>query len=90
MAKKSVVKTVIFIAILLAAFLPPFIKYQQINYRSKALDREIKNLKAEIKMMEEEKRRLETDIIYVEKKARDRIGVAKKGEIILKSYPSKK
>ena len=89
MAKKSGVKTVIFVVVLLAAFLPPFIKYQQINYKSKALDRQLKSIKEEIKMLEEEKRRLETDIIYVEKRARDRIGVAKKGEIILKSYPTK-
>ena len=90
MAKKNVVKTTIFAVILLAAFVPPFVKYQQINYRSKALDRQLKSIKEEIKALEEEKRRLETDIIYVEKRARDRIGVAKKGEIILKSYPSKK
>jgi cell division protein FtsB len=90
MGQKSGVKTVIFVVILLAAFLPPFVKYQQINYKSKALDRQLKSVKEEIKTLEEEKRRLETDIIYVEKKARDRIGVAKKGEIILKSYPSKK
>ena len=90
MAKKSVAKTAIFAVILLAAFLPPFIKYQQINYKSKALDRQLKSIKEEIKALEEEKRRLETDIIYVEKRARDRIGVAKKGEIILKSYPAKK
>jgi cell division protein FtsB len=90
MAKKSVVKTAIFALILIAAFLPPFIKYQQINYKSRTLDRQLKSVKAEIKRLEEEKRRLETDIIYVEKRARDRIGVAKKGEIILKSYPAKK
>jgi len=90
MAKKNGVKIAIFAVIVLAAFLPPFIKYQQINYKNRALDRQIKSAKAEIKAMEEEKRRLETDIIYVEKKARDRIGVAKKGEIILKSYPEKK
>lgn len=90
MAKKSALKTVVFVAILLVAFLPPFIKYQQINYKSRALDRQLKSIKEEIKALEEEKRRLETDIIYVEKKARDRTGVAKKGEIILKSYPAKK
>ncbi len=90
MGQKSRVKTVVFVIILLAAFLPPFIKYQQIQYKSRALDRQLKSLKEEIKALEEEKRRLETDIIYVEKKARDRIGVAKKGEIILKSYPAKK
>jgi cell division protein FtsB len=89
MAKKSVAKTAIFVAILLVAFLPPFIKYQQINYKSRALDRQLKSIKEEIGRLEEEKRRLETDIIYVEKRARDKIGVAKKGEIILKSYPTK-
>ena len=90
MAKKNGVKIAIFAVIVLAAFLPPFIKYQQINYKNRDLDRQLKNAKAEIKALEEEKRRLETDIIYIEKKARDRIGVAKKGEIILKSYPEKK
>ncbi|MCX5666140.1 MAG: septum formation initiator family protein [Candidatus Omnitrophica bacterium] len=90
MAKKSGVKTGLFVAILLVAFLPPFIKYQQIQYKSRTLDRQLKSVKEEIKRLEEEKMRLETDIIYVEKRARDKIGVAKKGEIILKSYPAKK
>ena len=90
MGKKSSVKTIVFIIVLIAAFLPPFIKYQQIHYKSRELDRQLKSIKADIKVLEEEKRRLETDIMYVEKRARDRTGVAKKGEIILKSYPSKK
>jgi cell division protein FtsB len=90
MGQKSGVKIAIFVTILLAAFLPPFIKYQQINYKRATLDRQLKSIKEEIKALEEEKRRLETDIVYVEKRARDRTGVAKKGEIILKSYPAKK
>ena len=83
MAKKSGIKIAVFAVVLLVVFLPPFIKYQQINYKSMVLDRQLKSIKEEIKVLEEEKRRLETDIIYVEKRARDRIGVAKKGEIIL-------
>jgi cell division protein FtsB len=90
MAKKSVVKISIFAALLLTAFLPPFIKYQQIHFKSRDLDRQLKSIKEEMKRLEEEKRRLETDIVYVEKRARDKTGVAKKGEIILKSYPSKR
>jgi cell division protein FtsB len=90
MAKKSSVKTVIFVIMLLVLFLPPFIKYQQVMHRSKTLDRQLKSVKEEIKVLEEEKRRLQTDIIYVEKRARDKIGVAKKGEIILKSSNSKR
>ena len=90
MGQKSGIKTIIFVVILIAAFLPPFVKYQQISYKNRALDRQLKSLKEEIKTLEEEKRRLETDIMYVEKRARDKTGVAKKGEIILKSYPSKR
>ena len=90
MGQKNGIKITIFVAILLVVFLPPFIKYQHINYKSRALDSQLKSIKKEIKRLEEEKMRLETDIIYVEKRARDRIGVAKKGEIILKSYPTKR
>ena len=90
MGQKSGVKTAIFVIILLAAFLPPFLKYQEIRSRSKNLDRQLKSLKEETGRLEEERRRLQTDIIYVEKRARDKIGVAKKGEIILRSYPAKK
>ena len=90
MGQKSTAKTAIFVIILLAAFLPPFLKYQEIRSRGKNLDRQLKSLKEETGRLEEERRRLQTDIIYVEKRARDKIGVAKKGEIILKSYPAKK
>ena len=89
MGQKNGVKTAVFVAVLLAVFLPPFIRYQQISYKSRVLDRQLNKIKEDIKNLEEEKRRLETDIIYVEKRARDKIGVAKKGEIILRSYPAK-
>ncbi|MDP2929514.1 MAG: septum formation initiator family protein [Candidatus Omnitrophota bacterium] len=90
MGQKSGVKTAVFVIILLAAFLPPFLKYQEIRSRSKNLDRQLKSLKEETGRLEEERRRLQTDIIYVEKRARDKTGVAKKGEIILRSSTSKR
>ena len=89
MGQKSIAKTAIFVVILLAAFLPPFIKYQQINYKRGALDRQLKSIKEEIKALEEEKRRLETDIGYVEKKAREKIGIVRKGEIVIRETPKK-
>ena len=89
MGKRSVVKTAVFVIVFLAIFLPPFAKYQQIRYKSRSLDRQLTSLKEEVKRLEEEKRRLETDIIYVEKRARDKTGVARKGEIILRSYPTR-
>ena len=90
MAKKGIKKLVIFIAIILVIFLPPFAKYQEMRYKNRNLEREIKALKEETKRLEEEKKRLETDITYIERRAREKIGVAKKGEIILKESPLKK
>ena len=84
MAKKGLAKTAFIIVIILAIFLPPFAKYQELRARNKSLERQLKTLKEEAKRLEEEKRRLESDITYVEKKAREKIGVVKKGEIVLK------
>lgn len=88
--KKIPVKLIIAVIIGASLFLPPFIKYQQMRYKSKDLERQIRELKEEAKRLEEDKNRLETDITYVERRAREKMGVAKKGEIILKETPVRK
>lgn len=72
------------IAVLVIIFLPSFARYQELNYKNKRLDERIKFLKSENKRLEEEKARLETDITYIEKSAREKLGVVRKGEIVLK------
>lgn len=88
--KKFPVKRIILIVVLTVIFLPPFVKYQQISWKSRELDNQIRALKEEIKKLEAEKIRLQTDITYVERKAREKIGVVKKGEIILRETSPKK
>lgn len=88
--KKIPVKRIILIVVLAVIFLPPFVKYQQISWKSRELDNQIRTLREEIKKLEAEKLRLRTDITYVERRAREKIGVVKKGEIILKETSSKK
>ncbi len=90
MEKKSLIKVSVFTAILLAIFLPPFVKYQELRWKNKKLENQIKTLKEETKKLEAQKIRLQTDITYVERKAREKIGVVKNGEIILKKTPAKK
>jgi cell division protein FtsB len=90
MEKKSLIKVSVFTAVLLAIFLPPFVKYQELRWKNKKLENQIKTLKEESKKLEAQKIRLQTDITYVERKAREKIGVVKKGEIILKETPAKK
>jgi cell division protein FtsB len=87
--KKSLIKISIFTVILATIFLPPFVKYQALRWNSRKLDNQVKILKAEIAKLEAEKIRLQTDITYVERRAREKIGVVKKGEIILKGNSAK-
>ena len=91
MAKKiNRTKVYLVIGVLIVIFLPPFVKYQELRYKNKKLEERINSLKEENRQLAEEKRRLETDITYIEKKAREKIGVVRKGEIVLKEVPQKK
>ena len=87
--KKSL-KFYIIVGIAIIVFLPPFAKYQELNFKNKKLEERLESLKLENERLTEEKRLLETDINYVEKKAREKIGVVRKGEIVLKEVPVRK
>jgi len=76
-------------AVVIIIFLPSFARYQELNYKNGRLEERIKFLDRENKRLEEEKARLETDITYIEQKAREKLGVVRKGEIVLKEAPAK-
>jgi len=85
MAKKiNRAKALLVIGVLIIIFLPSFARYQELKYKNKRLEQRIKFLKSENKRLEVEKARLETDITYIEKSAREKLGVVRKGEIVLK------
>lgn len=91
MAKVKALKLYIAIGVLLLVFIPPFAKFQELCYKRRKLEDRLITLRKENKKLANEKRRLETDIAYIEKKVRDRIGVARKGEIVLrKEAPQKR
>jgi cell division protein FtsB len=89
MAKSRLIKFVLIAGAALLVFLPPFAKYQELQYKNRMLEEEIKETKRETKRLEEEKRRLLTDMAYIEKRARDKIGVVRNGEIVIKTLPRK-
>ena len=91
MAKKiNKAKVLLVIAVLVIVFLPAFAKYQELNYKNRKIEERIALLGKENKRLEAEKILLETDIIYIEKKAREKLGVVRKGEIVLKDMPPNK
>ena len=76
--------------VLVIVFLPSFIKYQELSYKNRKLEERLHALKVDNKRLEEAKMRLETDITYIEKRAREEIGVARKGEIVMKESAGRK
>lgn len=86
MAKKiNRAKLILIIAALAIIFLPAFAKYQEMQYKNRKLEERINFLNRENVRLAQEKILLETDISYIEKKAREKLGVVRKGEIVLKN-----
>jgi cell division protein FtsB len=71
-------------AIIAAIFLPGYIKLIQLKVRNMHMEGEIVRLEKENLKLHKEKKKLEEDITYVEKVARESMGVTKKGEIPIK------
>ena len=72
---------IVILVIIGAIFLPGYIKFMQLKIRNMRMESEISRLEKENLKLYKEKKRLEEDINYVEKVARESLGVTKKGEI---------
>ncbi len=81
MAKKKLVLYLALIMVLLVIFLPGFSKYQRLLSEKRDLKEHIEKLEELNKQLENEKEKLENDIEYVERKAREKLGIVKKDEI---------
>ena len=91
MAKKIKKAKVLLVgAVLLIIFLPSFIKYQALLYKNRTLEENIRSLNRENRRLEIEKMRLETDISYIERKAREAMGIVRKGEIVIQDAPDER
>ena len=79
MSKKNLV--VLVVIGLLIIFLPGFSRLQKLRANNKSLKDEIARLHKENQDLEKQIELLETDPFYIEKKARDKMGIGKEGEI---------
>lgn len=71
-------------------FLPGYTKLQDLRDKNSNLETRIKQLKIENALLELELKRVETDPVYQEKIAREKMGVVRKGEIPIKIVPPDK
>jgi cell division protein FtsB len=69
------------VIVLLIIFLPGYIKYQELNAKNRLLLKNIDELRRENVALSRQVEKLEKDPLYIEKKARNKIGIGKKGEI---------
>ncbi len=92
MAKKKIriVLLFIFLAIILIFFLPGYSKLQNLRAKNEALRKRIEELKESNVKLEEEITKIKTDSVYMEKIAREKLGVVKEGEVIYKILPPAK
>lgn len=80
----------IFTFIVLIIFLPSYTKMQDLQQKNNEFADQIQQLKKENISLHEEKNRLETDPVYLEKVGREKMGIVKEGEVMYKIVPMNK
>ena len=72
----------------LLIFLPSFSKWQDVKQKDREYQAKIKELEEEHQKLLEEKRLLEEDPDYLEKVAREKMGLIREGEVIYHLTPA--
>ena len=72
---------------LVILFLPGYTRLQELKDKNRDLGVKIKRLTIENALLEEELKRIESDPIYQERLAREKLGVVRKGEVPVKIVP---
>jgi len=73
--------------IMVLLFIGPYSRYRELKIKNSVLIKELEHLKKVNKTLEKEKKALEQDSDFVEKRAREKMGVVREGEIIYKIIP---
>ena len=68
-------------------FLPSYTKMQDLKQKNTDYRRQIEQLRQKSVELKEEKRRLEKDPVYLEKVAREKMGLIREGEVVYKITP---
>jgi cell division protein FtsB len=76
--------------VLLIIFLPGYSRLQELRQKNKELEAKIEAVQQENSALRHERERLEKDIVYLERVAREKMGLIREGEIIYKIIPENK
>lgn len=84
---KSAIGLFILTIIVLIIFLPSYTKMQDLKQKNLDYKRQIEQLQQKATELREEKRLLENDPVYLEKVAREKMGLVREGEVVYKITP---
>jgi cell division protein FtsB len=85
--KLTIIGVLAGIAALAAILLPGYTKLQDLSAENERLEKRITELTRSIEELETEKDRLENDILYIEKVARENLGVVREREMVIEQEP---
>jgi len=74
--------------LLLIIFLPGYTKLQELREKNRGLQERIRELKAENSLLQQELKRVQSDPLYQERIAREKLGIVRKGEVPVKLVPA--
>jgi cell division protein FtsB len=80
--KRLIAVLVVFVAALVVFFLPGYGKLQELKTEREQYKKRISLLEEYNRALQEEIVRMREDPDYLEKKARDKLGIVRKGEIV--------
>jgi cell division protein FtsB len=89
MTKKKVIilGIVAALAVLAVLFLPGYTKLQDLVAENRRLEKKIVELGDSVEELKKEKEKLEGDILYIEKVARENLGVVREDEVVIQEKP---
>ncbi|MBL7091991.1 MAG: septum formation initiator family protein [Candidatus Omnitrophica bacterium] len=85
--KKIIVLSVLGLILLGIIFIPGYLKIKRLAGQNRELERQIKETRQANRKLGEEQKKLESDPVYLEEVLREKLGLAKEGEIIYKVLP---
>ena len=85
---KNAIVLFIAAAVILAVFLPSYTRLQDLRRRNADYAQQIEYLKEKNARMRREKHLLEQDPAYLEKVAREKMGLVREGEVIYRIVPA--
>lgn len=86
--KKIIILSVLALIALGIIFIPGYVRIKELAGLLKAQEEQIEEVKQNNKRLEEELEKLKNDPLYLEKVAREKLGVVRKGEVIYKVLPA--